>query len=332
MQQVHGAQPFKSDDPDSARIWWSEVGVHQNLTFPVQPDPVSGMHCWHQRVTLEKAGPDDRYGDIFVDTDEGARGVQGVDGEDASRAGPGRAAPSALVRPSAAAGRGGVSTACDAGMNECRSTIAAPVWAIWVLDRASARCRPSAWILAGGLPPARSSWSGRRRLAGHAARARRRWRRGGSARCAERISRAGARASRDAERDRAAADAERDARHHRALGRRAARLPGARLAHRAAGAVRSRRAGAAVRGRQEFQTYTARVQTTSGGRGRGPRSSSRWSGPLLGGVVRSREPLIIDDIAERGARLPRRQRAAHVGLRLGADRAARSRRAARSAR
>jgi hypothetical protein len=49
-------------------VWWSEVGVHQNITFPVQPDPVSGMHCWHQRVKVEKAGPDDRYGDISVDT------------------------------------------------------------------------------------------------------------------------------------------------------------------------------------------------------------------------------------------------------------------------
>jgi hypothetical protein len=68
VSQVHGAQPFASTDPDSSRIWWSEVGVHQNLTFPVQPDPVSGMHCWHQRVTLEKAGPGDHYGDIFVDT------------------------------------------------------------------------------------------------------------------------------------------------------------------------------------------------------------------------------------------------------------------------
>jgi len=70
VTQVHGAQPFASSDPDTSRIWWSEVGVHQNLTFPVQPDPVSGMHCWHQRVTLEKAGPDDHYGDIFVDTDK----------------------------------------------------------------------------------------------------------------------------------------------------------------------------------------------------------------------------------------------------------------------
>jgi anaerobic selenocysteine-containing dehydrogenase len=68
MRQVHGATPFASDDPDSARVWWSEVGVHQNITFPVQPDPVSGMHCWHQRVKVEKAGPDDRYGDISVDT------------------------------------------------------------------------------------------------------------------------------------------------------------------------------------------------------------------------------------------------------------------------
>ena len=68
MRQVHGAQPFSSQDPDSSRVWWTEVGVHQNLTFPVQPDPVSGMHCWHQRVRLEKAGPDDSYGDIMVDT------------------------------------------------------------------------------------------------------------------------------------------------------------------------------------------------------------------------------------------------------------------------
>jgi len=68
LRQVHGARPFASADPDSARVWWREVGVHQNLTFPVQPDPVSGMHCWHQKVRLEKAGPDDRYGDVEVDT------------------------------------------------------------------------------------------------------------------------------------------------------------------------------------------------------------------------------------------------------------------------
>ena len=70
MRQVHGPRPFPSDDPDSSRIWWNEAGVHQNLTFPVQPDPVSGQHCWHQKVTVMRPGPDDRYGDVFVDTDK----------------------------------------------------------------------------------------------------------------------------------------------------------------------------------------------------------------------------------------------------------------------
>jgi anaerobic selenocysteine-containing dehydrogenase len=70
MRQIHGAKPFESDDPDSLRVWWTDIGVHQNVTFPVQPDPVSGMHCWHQAVKVEKAGPNDRYGDIVVDTNE----------------------------------------------------------------------------------------------------------------------------------------------------------------------------------------------------------------------------------------------------------------------
>jgi anaerobic selenocysteine-containing dehydrogenase len=68
MRQLEGIQPFKSDDPDSERIWWSDAGVHQNLTFPVHPDPISGQHCWHQKVKVEKAGTNDCYGDIFVDT------------------------------------------------------------------------------------------------------------------------------------------------------------------------------------------------------------------------------------------------------------------------
>ncbi|MGH7277534.1 MAG: molybdopterin dinucleotide binding domain-containing protein, partial [Candidatus Rokuibacteriota bacterium] len=68
MSQVHGVRPFSSADPDSERVWWEDAGVHQNLTFPVQPDPVSGQHCWHQKVTVTKAAPGDRYGDIEVDT------------------------------------------------------------------------------------------------------------------------------------------------------------------------------------------------------------------------------------------------------------------------
>ena len=32
------------------------------------PDPISGMHCWHQKVRIEKAQSGDQYGDVFVDT------------------------------------------------------------------------------------------------------------------------------------------------------------------------------------------------------------------------------------------------------------------------
>ncbi len=68
VRQKQGVEPFESDDPDTRRVWWKEVGVNQNLTFPVQPDPVSGMHCWHQKVVVKPAEQDDHYGDIFVDT------------------------------------------------------------------------------------------------------------------------------------------------------------------------------------------------------------------------------------------------------------------------
>lgn len=70
FQRVEDIRPFESSDPDSRRVWWTDGGVHQNLTFCVQPDPVSGMHCWHQRVTVSKAAPGDRYGDVFVDLDK----------------------------------------------------------------------------------------------------------------------------------------------------------------------------------------------------------------------------------------------------------------------
>jgi anaerobic selenocysteine-containing dehydrogenase len=68
MRQKKGIEPFKSADPDSERIWWKDAGVHQNLTFPTHPDPVSGMHAWHQRVRITRAEPGDQYGDVVVDT------------------------------------------------------------------------------------------------------------------------------------------------------------------------------------------------------------------------------------------------------------------------
>jgi anaerobic selenocysteine-containing dehydrogenase len=68
FRRTEGIRPFASADPDSKRVWWTDGGVHQNMVFPVQPDPISGMHCWHQVVTVEPARPGDRYADVEVDT------------------------------------------------------------------------------------------------------------------------------------------------------------------------------------------------------------------------------------------------------------------------
>ena len=94
VRQLEGPQPFQSADPDSARIWWREGGVPQNLTFPVQPDPISGMHCWHQKVTIGKAEAGDCYGDVFVDTQRAHQVYQRWLGR--TRGGPG---PGGLRRP-----------------------------------------------------------------------------------------------------------------------------------------------------------------------------------------------------------------------------------------
>jgi anaerobic selenocysteine-containing dehydrogenase len=67
LKRRKGVGPYDSSDPDTLRIWWTDVGVHQNLTFPVHPDPVSGQHCWHQAVRVRAAESKDRYGDISVD-------------------------------------------------------------------------------------------------------------------------------------------------------------------------------------------------------------------------------------------------------------------------
>nr|MCS5685341.1 hypothetical protein [Acidimicrobiales bacterium] len=75
-------------------IWWSDAGVHQNLAFPVQPDPVSGMHCWLQRVTVGPAADTDVYGDVVVDTD--ASHAVFEEWLSAARPGPG---PGGLRRP-----------------------------------------------------------------------------------------------------------------------------------------------------------------------------------------------------------------------------------------
>src|SRR5690606_35876244 len=76
LTRRRGVEPYQSTDPDTARIWWTDVGVHQNLTFGVHPDPISGAHCWHQAVTVRKAEPGDSYADVVVDTDRSRRVYQ----------------------------------------------------------------------------------------------------------------------------------------------------------------------------------------------------------------------------------------------------------------
>jgi len=76
MQRVGGVKPYESSDPDTQRIWWTDAGVHQNLTFPVHPDPISGMHCWHQAVFVTKADVHDAYGDIASDTEGSHRAYE----------------------------------------------------------------------------------------------------------------------------------------------------------------------------------------------------------------------------------------------------------------
>jgi anaerobic selenocysteine-containing dehydrogenase len=69
LKLLSGGRSWESCDPDSSRIWWNDVGVHQNLTHAVHPDPVSGAHCWLQRcLSVRKARAGEEHGDVFVDT------------------------------------------------------------------------------------------------------------------------------------------------------------------------------------------------------------------------------------------------------------------------
>jgi anaerobic selenocysteine-containing dehydrogenase len=102
LRRERGAGPYVSADPDTSRIWWSDVGVHQNLTFPVHPDPISGMHCWHQAVRVRRAEPGDRAGDVFVDAERSTRAFEAwlAKTRPADRHSPdGTRRPSWLIRP-----------------------------------------------------------------------------------------------------------------------------------------------------------------------------------------------------------------------------------------
>ena len=84
-----------SADPDTGRIWWTDTGVHQNLTFRVQPDPVSGMHCWLPAGHASLPPPTATATATSSSTPpKSTRGVPRVAGHD-----PARARPPGLRRP-----------------------------------------------------------------------------------------------------------------------------------------------------------------------------------------------------------------------------------------
>ncbi len=69
LDMLHGAKAWKTFDPDTERVWWEDVGVHQNLTHAVHPDPISGAHCWLQKaVNVRAANANEKYGEVWVDT------------------------------------------------------------------------------------------------------------------------------------------------------------------------------------------------------------------------------------------------------------------------
>jgi len=83
LKYTKGITPFHTNrfadyNRDSGNIWWDGLsGSWQNAVAAPHPDPISGMHCWHQKVILEKAQPGDKIGDIYVNYDNNFKVYQG---------------------------------------------------------------------------------------------------------------------------------------------------------------------------------------------------------------------------------------------------------------
>ena len=83
LKYIEGIHPFKSErfadyNRDSGNIWWDGLsGSWQNAVAAVHPDPISGMHCWHQKVILEPAQAGDKIGDIYVNYENNFKVYEG---------------------------------------------------------------------------------------------------------------------------------------------------------------------------------------------------------------------------------------------------------------
>jgi len=68
--EKHPVWQFKEYNKDIDNIWWDGLsGAWQNAVAPCHPDPVAGNHGWHQKVVIEKAAPNEKIGDIYVNYD-----------------------------------------------------------------------------------------------------------------------------------------------------------------------------------------------------------------------------------------------------------------------
>jgi len=83
LKYIEGIKPFKAErfadyNRDSGNIWWDGLsGSWQNAVAAPHPDPISGMHCWHQKVILEPAQAGDKIGDIYVNYDNNFKVYKG---------------------------------------------------------------------------------------------------------------------------------------------------------------------------------------------------------------------------------------------------------------
>ncbi len=70
IQQDRKPWQFAEYNKDIDNIWWDGLsGAWQNAVAAPHPDPISGMHCWHQKVLLEPVSAGEKIGDVYVNYD-----------------------------------------------------------------------------------------------------------------------------------------------------------------------------------------------------------------------------------------------------------------------